>query len=282
MSELVGHLRAALAGRRPDPGARPDLFCTPFRPTEGPLSDHVIKVYRGGRDPELLELVARRHDSYVECLRRAGLCVPETRFVILNENGFLRPVVVQKAMPNDTMLPKLLANSDLGAALSALDRAATAVTELWRGVAQRPERIGLHASPRNFAIDDDGPVFLETCPPLISYTRDEMGRLMLRFTESGLMRSMGAVLPGRVRELQDNWYSAPGTLSVLIEGALKQRSKDRAAILSWAQGFSAARLTDADRAALRARIERRRPGVVELGGGLRGRLGIGRGAHPNV
>ena len=75
MSELVGQVRAALAERRVDPAARPDLFCTPFRPESGPLSDCIIKSYRGGRDPEVLELVARRHQTYIDCLDRAGLAV---------------------------------------------------------------------------------------------------------------------------------------------------------------------------------------------------------------
>lgn len=282
MSELVGQLRAALKAQAPDPNARPDLFCTPFRPAEGPLSDKIIKTYRGGRDPEVLELVARRHDAYVEVLTRAGLRVPKTRFVILNEYGFLRPVVVQDALPPGSTLSAVMARAETGMALNALDAVATAVVEVWRAMAQRPERIGLHADPRNFGFDAEGPVFLETCPPLISYSREEMGRLMLRFTESGLMRSMGAILPGRTRELQDRWYTRPGTVGLVIEGAMKARPRDRAEILDWARGFTAARLSEEDRAEVMARIDQRRPSLSALGGTMRGRLGLGGGARPNV
>lgn len=280
MSELVGQVRAALAERRVDPAARPDLFCTPFRPESGPLSDCIIKSYRGGRDPEVLELVARRHQTYIDCLDRAGLAVPQTRFLILNEHGFLRPVVVQSALPEATLLSHQVATRPLADALRALDQTAVAVTEFWRGVAQRPERIGLHAIPRNFAVTRGGVFYLETCPPLIGYSREEMGTLMLRFTESGLMRGLGSVLPGRTREVQDAWYAQASSLAVLIEGAIRTRGKDRGAIVDWARAFAAARLNDADRASLRARIERKRPTLSQTTAKMR--LWSGNGARPNA
>jgi hypothetical protein len=113
-----------------------------------------------------------------------------------------------------------------------------------QGVAQRPERIGLHASVHNFAFGQDGEVlFLDTFPPLIGYSRDEMGRLLLRFSESGLMRGIGALLPGRTREIQDPWYSLPGNLGLVIEGAMRLRPRDRSAILEWAETFAADNLS---------------------------------------
>jgi hypothetical protein len=46
------------------------------------------------------------------------------------------------------------------------------------------------------------------------------------------------VLPGRVREIQDPWYSVTGNLNLLIEGSLRLRPKDRSAILGWAETFA--------------------------------------------
>lgn len=290
MSELVGQVRAALAARRGIPAGRLGYFCAPFRPAEGPLIGKVIKPYRGGRDPLVLEQAARRHDAYLDCLRLAGLRVPETRFLLLNEHGFLRPIIVQEAMGQDavpaaaapgeaTLLSDVLARFDPATAAAALDDVANAVAGFWRGVAQRPERIGLHATIRNFAIDDRGPVFLDTFPPLIGYSREEMGRLMLRFSESGLIRGIGAILPGRLREIQDAWYSPSGSLLTLIEGAIAARPAAEAqALRDWATGFAAARLPEADRARLVAALLRPRPSLNPA----RRRPWVGSNARPNA
>jgi hypothetical protein len=279
MSELTGQVRAALAERlvgRPD---RMGYFCAPFRPATGPLSDHVLKPYRVGRDPELLEQLARRHETYLDCLRRAGLRLPETRLLLLHENGVLRPVVVQEAMPPDAVLSRLLPASPMPEALAALEAVAGAVCAFWSGVAQRSERIGLHATLHNFALDAGGePVFLETFPPLIGYSREEMGRVLMRFSESGLIRGIGTILPGRIREIQDPWYSLAGNLGLLAEAALRLRPKDAAAILAWAERFAADRLDAPDRSALVEALSRPRPRVGGQGTARR----FGFGLRPNA
>lgn len=280
MSELVGQVRAALAAQAPAQGVQvPDrmgLFSTPFRPASGPLEGHILKPYRGGRDPEVLELLVRRHGVYLDCLARAGVSVPETRLVLLHDHGVLRPVVVQRAVPPADVLASRVASTEIAGALRALEQVALSICGFWAGVAQRPERIGLHASVHAFALDEDGQVqFLDTFPPLIGYSREDMGRILLRFSASGLMRGIGALLPGRMREVQDPWYDLPGTLALAIEGVLRLRPADHAALMAWAQAFSTEHLDTSDRQALLASLARPRPRIVSnraarrLGGGLR-------------
>jgi len=280
MSELAGQVRAALAAhgsaRQAGVPDRMGLFSMPFRPTDGPLAGHVLKPYRSGRDLEVLEPLSRRHVTYLECLGRAGLIVPATVLVLLDEHGVLRPVVVQEAVPQASLLSSQVAVSETTAALGVLAQVAMAICGFWSGVAQRPERIGLHASLHNFALDGAGRVvFLDTFPPLIGYSREEMGRILLRFSESGLMRGMGALLPGRVREVQDPWYSLTGNLGLLIEGVMGHRPQDRAAILDWAEAFAAEGLSQSDGAALLDGLARPRPRIATVrtvrrfGSGLR-------------
>lgn len=284
MSELVGQVRAALAALGPAQGQAPGtqgvdrmgLFSTPFRPAAGPLEGHILKPYRGGRDPEILEQLVRRHAVYLDCLARAGLSVPETRLVLLHDHGVLRPVVVQRAVPPADVLAARVAATETAGALRALERVALAICDFWAGVAQRPERIGLHASVHAFALDAEGQVqFLDTFPPLIGYSREDMGRILLRFSASGLMRGIGALLPGRMRDVQDPWYGLPGTLALAIEGVLRIRPADRAALIAWAEAFATERLDTSDRQALMASLARPRPRIVSsrgarrLGGGLR-------------
>ncbi len=255
MSELVRDVRAALADRG-EPVSKLGYFCAPFRPASGPLSDHVIKTYRGGRDPELLEQLARRHEQYVNCLTQAGVRVPHTRFVLINEAGFLRPVIVQKALPEATLLRPMLMQADTASAIALLDRAAGSIADFWQAVAQRPERIGYHPSIRNFAMDADGPVFFDTFPPLIGYSRADMGRLLLRFSESGLIRGVGSVFPERIRAIQDEWYSPAGTIVGLIGSAVRLRPDDRDALLDWGRGFAESRLKTALRDEVIAELAR--------------------------
>jgi hypothetical protein len=269
MSELTGQVRAAMAERM---GGKPDRmghFTAPFRPAMGPLSGSVLKPFRAGRDPELLEQLARRHEIYLDCLTRAGLTLPATRLLLMHQNGVLQPVVVQDAVPRDAILARLLTDATLPDALAFLEEAARAVCGFWAGVAQRAERIGLHAGVHSFAFDAEaGPVFLETCPPLIGYSREEMGRLLLRFSESGLIRGVGAILPGRLREIQDPWYTLPGNLGLLVEGGLRLRPQDAAEILDWTESFAASRLGSSDRSALLTGLARPR---LRLGPARRGR-----------
>ncbi|MGP1356042.1 DUF6206 family protein [Roseicyclus sp.] len=278
MSELVGHLRAALAERKAGRPDRMGYFSAPFRPASGPLADKVVKPYRTGRDPELLELLLRRHETYLDCLARAGLGVPQSRLLLLDEHGLLRPVVIQDALDAGSILSRRLGQGDLASALGALEVVAGAVCGFWAGVAQRAERIGLHANVHNFAVTEDGPVFLETFPPLIGYSREDMGRLLLRFSESGLMRGIGALLPGRMREIQDPWYTLPGNLGLLVEGAIRLRPQDRPALLAWAGDFAAARLDASDRSALLTSLSRPRPNILAERTGRR----FGAGLHPNA
>ncbi|MBO6604027.1 MAG: hypothetical protein JJ938_15655 [Roseicyclus sp.] len=243
-SELNRAVRDALADRG-DPVSRLGYFCAPFRPRSGPLSDRVIKTYRGGRDPEVLELLARRHDAYAACLRDAGVTLPETQFLLLEEAGFQRPVILQKALPPETMLRDMLLAADLKTAIALLDQAAISIAGFWAAVARRPERIGYHPSIRNFAMGQEGPIFFDTFPPLIGYSREEMGRLLLRFSESRLIRGIGPVLPERIRAIQDEWYSPAGTIVGLIGSAVRLRPDDKADLLEWARGFAETHLTGA-------------------------------------
>jgi hypothetical protein len=230
-------VRDALA-ERAEPVSRLGYFCAPFRPAHGPLSDRVIKTYRGGRDPEVLSLLAERHDAYAACLRDAGVNLPETQFLVLEEIGFRRPVIVQQALPPETMLRDMLLASDLDRAIALLDQTAISIAAFWQAVADRPERIGYHPSIRNFAMGADGPIFFDTFPPLIGYSRAEMGKLLLRFSESALIRGIGPVLPERIRAIQDEWYSPAGTIVGLIGSAVRLRPEDEVALLAWGREFA--------------------------------------------
>lgn len=278
MSELAGQVREALRARG-EPVSRLGYFCAPFRPASGPLSDRVIKTYRGGRDPEVLEQLGRRHDAYAEVLRWAGVRLPETRFLLLNEAGYLQPVIVQEALDDSLMMRPQIEAAALPDALSILEAAASSIAAFWARVAQRPERIGYHPSIRNFAFDEDGPIFFDTFPPLIGYSREEMGRLLLRFSESGLVRGMGTVMPERIRGIQDEWYSPAGTIVGLIGSAVRLRPEDGPAILDWARGFAAAELKPSLRDEVLAELDRP-PRLPAFWTGMRSLLGLE--GKPNV
>lgn len=278
MKDLTGQVREALRARG-EPVSRLGYFCAPFRPAEGPLADRVIKTYRGGRDPELLEQLARRHDAYVEVLRWAGVRLPETRFLILNEAGFLQPVIVQEALDEALLMRPRVETADLREALDMLEAAASGIAAFWGRVAQRAERIGYHPSIRNFAIDAQGPIFFDTFPPLIGYSREEMGRLLLRFSESGLVRGAGRVMPERIRAIQDEWYSPAGTLVGLVGSAVRLRPEDGPAILDWARGFARRELKADMRDEVLAELDRP-PRLPALWTGMRRVLGLE--GKPNV
>ena len=278
MSDLTEHVRAALRARG-EPVSRLGYFCLPFRPEAGPLADRVIKTYRGGRDRDLLQELGARHAAYVEALQGAGVRLPETQFLILEEAGYLQPVIVQEALDERLLMRPRLEAASLSEMQEILGAATLSIAEFWHRIADRPERIGYHPSIRNFAIDDQGPIFFDTVPPLIGYSHAEMGKLLLRFSESGLVRAMGRVMPGRIRGIQDEWYSPAGTIVGLIGSAVRLRPADGPATLSWAQGFVAGQLRGALRDEVLAELDRP-PRLPAYWTGMRRLLGLE--GKPNV
>lgn len=266
MNDLSRLLRTALS-ETPTTRVGTRAFGVPMRPSSGPLQDYIVTAYRGGRDPDVQETLARRHDAYIDCLRLAGLRVPETQLRLLEDAGVQRPVIAQRAVAVDMMLPSLISKAGPDAAIGLLDRVATDVAEFWRRVAQRPERVGLHAQVDRFGMDEEGPLFLETFPPLISYNRDEMGHFIQRFADNGLVRGLGKVLPGRLRDMQDRWYTPAGSISTLIDGALRLRPNDTGAIVDWAHGFVNTRVEAPWRPSILAQLARHKR-TTDQGNGL--------------
>lgn len=223
---------------RGQPISKLGYFCAPFRPLSGPLSDKVIKVYRGLDDAQALERLAQCHVDYVAALLKTGVPMPETEFHLLELDGARIPVIVQQALEADQMMRPLMQTSGLDDALSMMQAAGEVIATFWNNADQFGTRIGFHPSIRNFAIVDGGAVFFDTFPPLIHYSRDEMGKMLLTFSEKRLMRIIGPLMQKRVTGIQDEWYSAPETLVGLVGSACRLRPDDADAFLTWGRAFA--------------------------------------------
>ena len=98
-------------------------FCAPFRPADGAFSDRVIKVYRGLRDPAALDRLAQCHDDYVAALTQAGVALPQTEFHLLDMDGTRIPVIVQEALPSDSMMRPQMPTAALDDTLAMIEAA---------------------------------------------------------------------------------------------------------------------------------------------------------------
>ncbi len=222
---------------RGQPVSKLGYFCAPFRPAEGPFSDKVIKVYRGSSDRALMARLAACHADYVAALDQAGVPVPETEFHLLPEGALQVPVIVQEALPPETMMRPQMQAAPIDGALQLMEAAGQVIARFWNNADQFDTRIGFHPSIRNFAIAEGKASFFDTFPPLIHYSRPEMGQMLLVFSESALMRRVGPLLRGRVTGIQDEWYSAPETLVGLVGSACRLRPADGEAFLAWGRDF---------------------------------------------
>jgi hypothetical protein len=90
---------------------------------------------------------------------------------------------------------------------------------------------------------------------------------------------MGRVMPGRIRGIQDEWYSPAGTIVGLIGSAVRLRPADGPATLAWAQGFVAGQLRGALRDEVLAELDRP-PRLPAYWTGMRRLLGLE--GKPNV
>ncbi|MDU8911802.1 DUF6206 family protein [Aestuariicoccus sp. MJ-SS9] len=227
---------------RGQPISKLGYFCAPFRPKAGPLSDRVIKVYRTMPDPAALDRLARAHDDYVAALTQAGVPLPETEFHLVELDGARIPVIVQEALADDSMMRPQMQAGTLDRTLQMMEAAGDVIATFWNNADQFDTRIGFHPSIRNFAILGDRAVFFDTFPPLIHYSRDEMGRMLLQFSDKRLMRLVGPFLQRKVTGIQDEWYSAPETLVGLVGSACRLRPPDAEAYLRWGRDFVVRRM----------------------------------------
>ena len=213
-------------------------FCAPFRPASGPLSDKVIKVYHGLRDHAQLERLAKCHDDYVAALDLTGVALPKTEFHLLEMDGVWIPVIVQEALPNNSMMRPQIIAADVASAVVMMEAAGQVIATFWNNADKVEGRVGFHPSIRNFAYIDGKALFFDTFPPLIHYSRDEMGKMLLTFSDSRLMRMVGPLMQGKVTGIQDEWYSAPETLVGLVGSACRLRPDDSEVFLEWGIDFA--------------------------------------------
>jgi hypothetical protein len=218
-------------------------FCAPFRPASGPFSDAVIKVYRGLRDPAALDRLAQCHDDYVAALNQAGVALPHTEFHLLDMDGTRIPVIVQEALPADSMMRPQMQAASTDDTLLMMEAAGDVIATFWNNADQFDTRIGFHPSIRNFAYLDGKALFFDTFPPLIHYSREDMGKMLLLFSDKALMRWVGPLLQKKVTGIQDEWYSAPETLVGLVGSACRLRPADAQAYLSWGRDFTQRRMS---------------------------------------
>ena len=241
---MIDHAALAETIRRHEaaqgqPISRLGYFCAPFRPAEGPFSEHVIKVYRGLPDAGALDRLAAAHDDYVAALRETGVPLPETTFLLLESEGARVPVIVQEALPEASLMRPRMQAEGLEATLEMMEAAGQVIARFWNAADRFDTRIGFHPSIRNFAVVDGTAVFYDTFPPLIHYSRDEMGHMLLLFSEKRLMRLVGPLMRKRVTGIQDEWYSAPETLVGLVGSACRLRPEHGEHYLAWGRAFAA-------------------------------------------
>ena len=121
-------------------------------------------------------------------------------------------------------------------------------------------------------------MFFDTFPPLIGYTHDEMGKLLLQFSEKRLMRWVGPMLRSKVTAIQDEWYSPPETLVGLMGSACRLRPNDAEAFLSWGHDFAQSEMPPwSDEALAGLKVPPRLPGYWT---GFRKLLGLQ--GEPNI
>lgn len=228
---------AAFQKAEGQPISRLGYFTAPFRPASGPLADKVVKVYRGAGSEAATRRLGECHADYVAALLAAGVPMPETEYHLVDLNGEPTPVVVQQAIDARCLMRPLMQSSSLEETLAMMEAAGQVIARFWHWSTGFDGRIGFHPSIRNFAIVEGEAVFFDTFPPLIHYSREEMGRMLLQFSEKRLMRLVGPFVQKKVTGIQDEWYSPAETLVGMVGSACRLRPDDAEAYLAWGRDF---------------------------------------------
>lgn len=241
LAELAQLIRAD-SKTQGQPVSKLGYFCAPFRPASGPFADKVIKVYRGLSDAAALDRLKTCHDDYVQAMYDSKVGLPETDFYLLDMDGTRIPVIVQEALPSDSMMRPLMLSQPVDETLEMMEAAGEVISTFWHWAQDIDTRIGFHPSIRNFAYVEGRAVFFDTFPPLIHYSRDEMGKMLLTFSDKRLMRVVGPFFQNKVTGIQDEWYSPPETLVGLVGSACRLRPDDAQAYLGWGRDFAQRRM----------------------------------------
>ena len=236
--ETLRHLVFQQTGTSRQALSKLGYFCAPFRPDTGPFRDKVIKVYQAQRNEEILQALVTAHDDYVNLLRKLGLSVPGTNINLLSHGAMLVPVIVQEAIEAKFMMRSQMLDADLSRALVLMDTAGHVIAQCWNSLSPEDGRVGFHPSIRNFAIINEKAVFFDSFPPLIHYKHAEMGKILLLFSDSHLIRLIGPLVPQKLAGIQDEWYSASETLIGLVGSACRLRPTDSEAFLAWGRQFA--------------------------------------------
>jgi len=234
-ADLIALVQADAARQ---PISKLGYFCKPFRAPAGPFEGHVIKVYRGLRDAAALERLKTCHDDYAQVLLASGVPMPATQMRLIDPGKGAVPVIVQEALDSDCLMRPLMQRASQADALGMMQAAGEVIARFWLAVEGDARRVGFHPSIRNFAIIEGQAVFFDTFPPLIHYSRAEMGQMLLTFSDTRLMRLAGPLMKTRVTAIQDEWYSPPETLVGLVGSACRLRPDDAPAFLDWGRGFA--------------------------------------------
>ncbi|GGG71388.1 hypothetical protein GCM10011415_19040 [Salipiger pallidus] len=236
LEALAGTIRAHEAAQG-QPVSRMGYFCAPFRPADGPFSDKVIKIYRAPGDAAALDRLAQAHDDYVAALIATGVPMPDTQFVLLPQGGARVPVIIQQALPESSLMRPRMQAEGLASTLEMMEAAGLVIARFWNAADRFDTRIGFHPSIRNFAVLDGEAIFYDSFPPLIHYSREEMGRMLLTYSDKRLMRVIGPFMRRRVTGIQDEWYSPPETLVGLVGSACRLRPEHAEHYLAWGRDF---------------------------------------------
>ncbi len=237
-ADIIAAIRAHHGGAG-QPISRLGFFCAPFRPENGPLHDKVLKVYRGLPQADVMARLVACHDDYVDALHTAGVPMPETRFHLVEMDGAQVPVIEQAALEPSQLMRPLMQNAPEQATLEMMEAAGQVIARFWHWAEGYDGRIGFHPSIRNFGIVDGGAVFFDTFPPLIHYSREEMGQMLLQFSEKRLLRVLAPFVRAKVTGIQDEWYSPAETLVGIVGSACRLRPDSAEAYLAWGRDFVA-------------------------------------------
>ena len=138
----------------------------------------MVKVYRGLADAAALDRLAAAHDDYVAALAAVRRAAAGTEIPAADWAARRVPVVVQEGLPDAAMMrPRMHGRLTCAGALALMEAAGEVHRQLLaRAAGERGAALGFHPSIRNFAVIGGSAVFFDTFPPLIGYSRDEMGR----------------------------------------------------------------------------------------------------------
>lgn len=240
--------------------------------------EFVIKLYQPVKNKKIWELIINNHDVYVDAMRGTGIHIPATRLLQRKNQDKNWLIIVQEALPEESMVRSQLEKATLPEIKNMLGLLLDDTLLFWKN---KPKQIhiGFHPTLRNYAWLNQSLIYFDTFPPMLM-PQPELNKVILAMTPAKI--NIKWMIPlGWINRVSDEYYFIDKMVTGIIGSTCRLRPEFYPEILEFSRQYitSSTQLTAHEKQAIHTLLKKP-PRLSGLWTGMR-KL-FGKTGKPNV